>query len=129
MESSNPSPTRSLTYLRQSPIKTVAASIYTNQVKNSHRREYNTNQLRLPGTWSTSNDNKEEYKLRYLQHLTPQVYKLHIYWSGGGLSENWYIWLNLGRKLVFLHIFNATWPISSIFWHILTWYDLFFICF
>ena len=52
--------------------------------------------------------------------LLSQVYKLHIYWCGGGMSENLYIWLNLDRKLVFLHIFNATWHILSKIWHILT---------
>ena len=56
--SSNPSPPRSLTYLRQSPIKTVAVSISTNKVKNLHWREHNTNHLRLPRNWFSSNDKK-----------------------------------------------------------------------
>ena len=28
--------------------------------------------------------------------------------AGGGMSEIWYRWLGLGRKVVFMHIFNAT---------------------
>ena len=34
-----------------------------------------------------------------------QVYKLHIYWKGGG-GKKLVHWLNSGRKLVLLHIFN-----------------------
>ena len=63
-ELSKPSPHRALTYLRQSLIKkTVAVFISTNKVKNLHWREHNTNHLRLPRNWFSSNDQKRDCAL------------------------------------------------------------------
>ena len=81
--SSKPSPSRSLIYLRQSPIMNVAVSISTNKVKNSHSREFNTNHSRLPRNGFLNNDTKV-YVLQYLQHLTQNqkhVDHLHFWYK------------------------------------------------
>ena len=89
IESSKPSPPRSLTYLRQSPIKkTVAVSISTNKVKNSHPREYNTNHLKLPRNWFLSGrifyiicGYPSGKSLSFLLNFVNKLGKVNHFWS------------------------------------------------